>query len=126
LTTPSGTNTADIVQKHSITFHELRMAPVQALVPIVFGEKNSWKPKMWINGLGKIVETNSTLYDESERGKDPSMASDVYQGQYGWFKIRKLHSKDACHCGAQDRSGCDLSGADQFFPFAHSAKVMLK
>jgi hypothetical protein len=125
LTTPSGLNKAEAIHEHTI-FHTLRTATVQALVPIVFGEKNAWKPEMWMNGLGQVVETKSTLCTEAKRGKDPTIVSDVHRELEGCVRIRKLHRKDTRYRGDQDRGGCEIWDASQLLPFEHSVSEMLK
>ena len=120
--TPGGRS---LFAEQTITFQELRLNALNALND-TFGETVGYAATtLWINGLGKIVETEFNRFSSAYRIQyDLAKAS----GGVGGGKSRKVSSiypKDQYFHGQKTRHDCQSKDCKQLFPSQYSAVALL-
>jgi len=120
--TPGGRS---LFAEQTITFQELRLNALNALND-TFGETVGYAATtLWVNGLGKVVETEFSRFSSPYRVQyDPAKASGGVGGRKS-RKVSSIYPKDQYFHGQKTRHDCQSKDCKQLFPSQYSAVAVL-
>jgi len=112
--------------EHTITLQELRLNVVNALGD-TFGETVEYAATtMWVNGLGKVVETEFSRFSSPYRIQyDPAKARGGVGGRKS-HKVSSMYPKDQYFHGQKTRHDCRSIDCNQLFPSQYNAVAVLE
>ncbi|KAI4920877.1 hypothetical protein J4E85_008992 [Alternaria conjuncta] len=121
--TPGGRS---LFAEQTITFQELRLNALNALND-TFGETVGYAATtLWINGLGKVVETEFSRFSSPYRIQyDPAKASGGVGGRKS-HKVSSIYPKNQYFHGQKTRHDCRSKDCKQLFPSQYSAATVLE
>ncbi|KAI4610611.1 hypothetical protein J4E83_008225 [Alternaria metachromatica] len=121
--TPGGRS---LFAEQTSTFQELRLNALNALND-TFGETVGYAATtLWINGLGKVVETEFSRLSSPYRIQyDPAKASGGVGGRKS-HEVSSIYPKNQYFHGQKTRHDCRSKDCKQLFPSQYSAATVLE
>ena len=121
-----------LVGEHHISFHDVRIKVVKAMIDVIFAGWNRCEPEIWIDGFGEVVEVISKPFQEYPRDDMPDTATKLtlgghmrYANKINYYTFSDLHRRDRRFRPIADHIQCVFTDIDQFFPFTRSPPEIL-